>query len=54
MTAAAQNIKRMVRLLAIKGPERVAAAVRMPAAIEMKLNNGFFHDGSAWSIAPRC
>jgi len=54
MTAAAQNIKRMVKLLAIKGPERVAAAVRMLAAIEMKLNNGFFHDGPEWSLAPRC
>lgn len=54
MTAAAQNIKRMVKLLARKGPERVAAVVRrILATIEMKLSNGFFHYGTAWSLAPR-
>lgn len=53
MTAAAQNIKRMVKLLAIKGPERVEAASRMLAIVEMKLTFSFCQN-FPWKLLVPC
>jgi hypothetical protein len=49
MTAAAQNIKRMVKLLARKGPERAAAAVsQLLSASKMKFALHFPISRYAW------
>jgi hypothetical protein len=53
MTAAAQNIKRMLKLLAIKGPERVAAASRMLVIVEMKLSLSFCQN-FPWKLLVPC
>ncbi len=52
MTAAAQNIKRMVKLILRKGPERPAAARRLITAIEVKLGKRFFLSGIELTLAP--
>lgn len=49
MTAAAQNIKRMVKMLSRKGPKRAAAAARrLISAIEVLLDNCFSLGGIDW------